>query len=139
MAFEDESSNKTTMFIISTVGAIIVSSTIIHVLYTQILPLTELTSAIFLMLPAVYIGVLNEDIKRSMLSMTLTTVGIVVLSSFTLSLPAFVGVFPYSNDLFIFQQITETIPLLFLVIPFLTIGTIIGVIINEFKLKKSRY
>ncbi|MFW9904655.1 MAG: hypothetical protein ACFFFH_10005 [Candidatus Thorarchaeota archaeon] len=133
-----ERKDKVLAFLISTLGAIIFVSTIIHILYTQIIPITEITAALLLMIPAAYIGLLNEEIKESLLSMLITTVCSIVISSLLRSMPALLGLFPHDSDVFIFEQVTRSVPLLFLLIPFLLIGTMIGVIINEFTLK-SRY
>ena len=132
-----ERRDKVLAFIISTVGAIIFVSTIIHVLYTQIIPITEIITALLVMIPAAYIGLLNEDIKESLLSMFVTAIGSIITSSLLRSMPALLGLFPHSGDVFIFEQITRSVPLLFLVIPFLLIGTMIGVILNEFALKSQ--
>ncbi|MFX1506948.1 MAG: hypothetical protein ACFFDC_12665 [Promethearchaeota archaeon] len=134
MVTDEEFRSKVTIFIISTIGAIIVGSTILHILYNHFID--EIGAALFLLIPAVYIGVLNEEIKQSMLSMVISIVGIIFLTSLGRSMPALIGIFPHSRDLFIFQQITETIPLIFLLVPFITVGTMIGVIINEFSLKQ---
>ena len=130
--------DKVLAFIISTVGAIIFVSTLIHVLYTQIIPMSEITTALLLLIPAAYIGLLNEDVKESLLSMFITAIVSIVISALLRSMPALLGLFPHSSDVFIFEQMTRSVPLLFLVIPFLLIGTMIGVILNEFTLK-SRY
>lgn len=133
-----EKHKKIIALLVSTIGATIIASTILHTLYTQILPINELSAALLLLIPAAYIGLINEDIKESMLAMFITLGSTIILTSFTRSIPAILGLFPYTSDIFAFQQVTETIPLLFLVIPFFVVGTMIGVIVNEFILK-TRY
>jgi hypothetical protein len=133
-----EDRHKIIALLVSIIGATIIASTILHVLYTQILPINEPLVALLLLIPAAYIGLINEDVKESMLAMFITITSTIILTSFTRSIPAILGLFPHSSDVFAFQQITETIPLLFLVIPFFVIGTMIGVIVNEFILK-TRY
>ncbi len=138
MLSKERYNNKIIALLVSTIGATIIASTILHVLYTQILPINELSAAVLLLIPAAYLGLINEDIKESMLAMFITIGSTIILTSFTRSIPAILGLFPHSSDVFVFQQVTETIPLLFLVIPFFVIGTMIGVIVNEFILK-TRY
>ncbi|MFX0205090.1 MAG: hypothetical protein ACFFDT_03825 [Candidatus Hodarchaeota archaeon] len=132
---DDEEKSNLIAFFISSIGAIIITSAIIHTSYTQILPLTQLTIGLILIVPAAFIGLLNEDLKESMLAMFLAIVGTILLTSFTRILPTLLGVFPSQGDVFAFQQIGETLAFFFLMVPFFIIGTIIGVILNEFVLK----
>ncbi|MFX0049915.1 MAG: hypothetical protein ACFE8U_01355 [Candidatus Hermodarchaeota archaeon] len=132
-------SNRISTFIISSVGAAIVASTIFHVSFTDIIPLNTITAVIFLLVPTTFIGLLNEDIKDSYLSMGLAVVLTVLLTSFTRSFPAFLGVLPGESDIFVFVQTAETVVIVFfLMIPIALIGTMIGILLNEF-IVKSQY
>ncbi|MFX0151804.1 MAG: hypothetical protein ACFFAJ_13535 [Candidatus Hodarchaeota archaeon] len=131
-------SNRISTFIISSVGAAIVASTIFHVSFTDIIPLNTITAVIFLLVPTTFIGLLNEDIKDSYLSMGLAVVLTVLLTSFTRSFPAFLGVFPGESDIFVFVQTAETVVIVFfLMIPIALIGTMIGILLNEFVVKSQ--
>ncbi|MHA2107389.1 MAG: hypothetical protein ACXABU_15285 [Candidatus Hodarchaeales archaeon] len=125
-------------FLISAIGGTIVTSAIIHISYTKILPLTQVTAGFILVLPAIYIGLINEEIQDSMLAMVLSLIGSILLIVFARIIPALIGVFPSQSDLFAYQQIAETLPLFFLMFPLYVLGTMFGVIINEFVIK-SRY
>ncbi|MHA1977204.1 MAG: hypothetical protein ACW98F_17480 [Candidatus Hodarchaeales archaeon] len=125
-------------FLISSIGGTIVTSAIIHISYTKIFPLTQITAGFIIILPAIFIGLINEEIQDSMLSMILTLVGSLFLISFVRMLPGFIGVFPSQSDLFAYQQIAETLPLFFLMFPLYVLGTMFGVILNEFVIK-TRY
>ncbi|MFX1282776.1 MAG: hypothetical protein ACFFB5_03940 [Promethearchaeota archaeon] len=131
-------SNRILAFLISIIGAIIVSSAILHVSFTQVIPLTQLTAGFIIIIPAFFIGLINDDIRDSFLAMALSVFGTIILTSFTRALPAFVGIFPGEGDFFAFQQVASTIPMIFLLVPVSVIGTMIGVVVNEF-LIKSRY
>ena len=125
-------------FLISSIGGTIVTSAIVHISYTKILPLTQVTAGFIIILPAVFIGLINEEIQESMLAMILTLIGSIFLISFVRIIPGLIGVFPSQSDIFAYQQIAETLPLFFLMFPVYVLGTMFGVIINEFVLK-SRY
>ncbi len=127
---EKKPENLGTIVMAST-SAIIVSSAIFHALHTNILPITHITAGIFLLFPAALIGIINEELKDSLISMVLSLIGTLIVTAFTRSIPAILRIFPNQNDLYIFQQITETLPLIFLMTPFFVIGTAIGAIFNE--------
>ena len=117
--------------LISTIGAIIVASAIFHALHTQILPLSYLSASFFVVVPGFFIGVLNEEPRDALFSMVLTTVGTIFLTAFGRSVPAFLGTIPRNRDLFIFQQVTETMPIFFFMIPLLILGTVFGMLMND--------
>lgn len=123
------------MILVSSFGSIIVMSSIIHASYTQILPLTQLTAGVILIGPSIFIGLLNDDLRDALKVMVLTVLGTIFLTIFIRSIPAFIGVFSTQTDVFIFQQIAETLPLFFLMIPFSVIGTVTGSILSEFLFK----
>jgi hypothetical protein len=60
---------------------------------------------------------------------TLTAITAVTKSS---SNPALSGIIPRQNDIFIYQKISEIIPLFFLLFPLFMLGIILGVMLNEF-------
>lgn len=131
--------NRISTFLISSIGAAIVASTIFHVSYTDVIPLNTMTAVIFLLVPTTFIGLLNEDIKDSYLSMGLAVVLTILFTSITRAFPAFLGIFPGESDIFVFVQTAETIVItFFLMIPIALFGTMIGVLLNEFVVK-SRY
>ncbi|UCG03881.1 MAG: hypothetical protein JSW11_07825 [Candidatus Heimdallarchaeota archaeon] len=132
-SIDSERKKQIATIIISSIGSSILASTIFHLLYTQLISMTVLIAGIYLIIPAVFIGIINVDIKESMIAMVLSAVGTIFLTAFTRSIPAFMGILA-QGDLFIFQQIAETVPLLFLMLPIMMVGTIIGVVINEFVL-----
>ena len=129
---------KQKAFLISSIGGTIVTSAIIHTSYTKIVPLTQVTAGFVIVLPAIYIGIINEEIQESVLAMILSLIGSIVLISFVRILPAIFGVFPHQSDFFAYQQIGETLPLFFLLFPLYILGTMIGILINEFIIK-TRY
>jgi hypothetical protein len=51
---------------------------------------------------------------------------------FLRSLPAIVGFFPQTGDIFIFAKFTETFALIGLVFPILILGSFSGIILNTF-------
>ena len=127
-------------FVISCIGGIISLSAVIHVSFTKILPLTLTPftmGAIFLILSA-FIGLLNEEIKESILATVLTIVGAIFLTAFMRILPAVLGLIPSQTDVFAFAQIASTLPMFLLVTPFCVFGTMLGLLMNEFVFK-SRY
>ncbi|MHA1944622.1 MAG: hypothetical protein ACXAC6_11040 [Candidatus Hodarchaeales archaeon] len=129
---------KKRSFLVSSIGGTIVTSAIIHSSYTKIIPLTQVTAGFVIVLPAIYIGILSEEIQESILAMILSLVGSITLISFVRILPALFGIFPSQGDLFAYQQIAETLPLFFLMFPLYILGTMFGVILNEFVIK-TRY
>ena len=130
-----EAIRKQKAFLISAIGGTIVTSAIIHSSYTKIVPLTQVTAGFVIVLPAIYIGIINEEIQESILAMVLSLIGSIVLISVARILPAIFGVFPNQSDFFAYQQIGETLPLFFLLFPLYILGTMIGILINEFILK----
>ncbi len=122
-------------FLISSIGGTIVTSAIIHSSYTKILPLTQVSAGFIIIVPAIYIGLLNEEIQESILAMIMSLMGSLFLILFARITPALLGVFPSQSDVFAYQQIGETLPLFFLMFPIYILGTMFGVLINEFALK----
>ena len=122
----------------SSIGSIIIGSAIFLSFYTRILPLTYITAGISLLIPSIYIGLINEEADKAIIITIISAIGTIIMTAFLRSIPGLLGVFPNSNDFFIFQQITLTLPLLFIAIPFFTIGTFIGFILKEFLLNQSR-
>ncbi|MFX0170538.1 MAG: hypothetical protein ACFE9L_01330 [Candidatus Hodarchaeota archaeon] len=130
--------NRISTFLISSIGAAIVASTIFHVSFTDVIPLNTITAVIFLLVPTTFIGLLNEDIKDSYLSMGLAIVLTILLTSFTRAFPAFLGIFPGESDIFVFFQTAETVVIIFfLMIPIALFGTMVGVLLNEFVVKSQ--
>ena len=125
-------------FIISSIGGIVVLSAMISVSYTQILPLSYLALALISFLLSIFIGILNEDPKKSIFALVIAVVGAVFLTSFMRSMPALIGVIPGETDVFVFAQVTTTLPIFFIMAPICFLGNTAGIIINEFLLK-SRY
>ncbi len=123
------------MILVSSFGSVIVMSAILHVSFTQIIPLTQITAGVILIGPSIFIGLLNDDLKDALKAMVITVLGTIILTIFIRSIPAIIGVFPAQSDVFIFQQIAETLPLFFLMIPFSVIGTVGGSILSEFLFK----
>ncbi len=122
-------------FIISSIGGIIVLSAIISVSYSQILPLSYPALALIAVLVSIFIGILNEDPKRSIFALVITMVSAVFLTSFMRSMPALIGIIPGETDLFIFAQLTTTLPIFFIIAPTCFLGNTLGILINEFLLK----
>lgn len=122
-------------FLISSIGGTFVTSAIIHASHTKIIPLTQVTAGFIIVVPAIYIGIINEEIQESVLAMILSLIGSIILISFVKILPALFGVFPSESDLFAYEQIAETLPLFFLMFPLYILGTMSGVLINEFIIK----
>jgi len=118
--------------LVSSIGSIIIGSAIFLSFYTRILPLTYITAGISLLIPSIYIGLINEEADKAIIITIISAIGTIIMTAFLRSIPGLLGVFPNSNDFFIFQQITLTLPLLFIAIPFFTIGTFIGFILKEF-------
>jgi len=125
-------------FLLSSIGGTIVTSAIMHISYTGIFPLTQTTAGFVIIIPAIFIGLINDEIQDSMLAMIIALIGSIGLISFVRILPGLLGVFPSQSDLFAYQQIAETLPFFFLMFPLYILGTMFGLILNEF-LIKSRY
>lgn len=122
-------------FIISSIGGIIILSALISISYTQILPLSYMALTIIAILLSIFIGILNEDPKKSILALVTAVVSAVFLTSFMRAMPALIGVIPAETDLFVFAQLTTTLPIFFIITPACFLGNTLGIIINEFLLK----
>ncbi|MHA2030640.1 MAG: hypothetical protein ACW99Q_14730 [Candidatus Kariarchaeaceae archaeon] len=124
-------------FAISCIGGIISISAVLHASFTQILPfsLTPFTMGSILLIMSAFIGLLNEEIKESILAMVITIVGAVFLTAFMRVLPAVLGFIPSQTDVFAFAQVASTLPMFLLMTPFCVFGTMLGLLINEFVVK----
>lgn len=130
-------SNRMIIFL-SSIGTIFITTTIIHVSFSEILPLTQFTSGFIMFFPAIFIGLLNEDIKESLGVMFISLFGSIIFTSITRMIPSLIGIFPREGDFFNFIQVAETLPLFFMMFPFFVLGTTFGVLLNEFVLN-NRY
>ncbi len=122
-------------FLLSSIGGTIVTSAIIHSSYTKVIPLTQTTAGIVIIIPAIFIGLLNDEIQEAMYAMLIAIFGSLILISFARIVPGLLGIFPSGSDVFAYQQIGETLPLFFLMFPLYVLGTMFGVLINEFLIK----
>jgi len=88
-----------------------------------------------LLLPPFFIGLVNEELEDSMTAMLVAIIGTILLTAFTRSLPALLGIFPGQADLFVFQQVGETLSLLLPLVPIYALGTMAGLLVKEFVMK----
>jgi len=118
MKTDTEKVKRISMVSVSTLGTTVISTTIFHSSYMKIIPFTQVTAGLILVFPALFLGLMNEEIKESMVAMVLTVIGTVLLTIVTRSVPAFIDILPVAGnrDVFVFQQIGESLPLFFLMI-----------------------
>jgi hypothetical protein len=132
---EKRKSSDFLSFSISAIGGIVGISAMISVSYTQVLPLSYVGLALISSILSVFIGIINDDAKRSIYAMVIAVVGAVFLTIFMRAMPALLGIIPVETDLFIFGQVTTTLPIFFLIAPLCLLGNTLGILINEFLLK----
>jgi len=113
-------------------GATVIATSILHATYTNIFPwLTQL--AIFLLLiPAFFLGIMCVEFKDAILAMLVTMVITVFTLALARSAPVFLGIVTQNVTFFIISQFALTIPLFFPLVLVFTLGTVAGLLFNEF-------
>ncbi|MFX1284564.1 MAG: hypothetical protein ACFFB5_12965 [Promethearchaeota archaeon] len=127
--------NENSSYILSIFGSIIITSAIFQLQYSKLIDLSYGWIFLLLSIPPIFTGILIDNEKKVFHALFFSVIGSLTLITFMRTLPAFLGIISNQEDIFIFQQITETIPLIFLIFPVFIIGSVIGVVINEFLLK----
>ncbi len=113
-------------------GAALISVAILHATYTQIFPLITEFSIILLFVPAFANGVINIEFKDSLFAMFVSMILTIILNTLLRSLPAFIGIITESVIFFIIAQLALSLPLIFPLVLVNILGTMAGLIFNEF-------
>ncbi|MFX1576984.1 MAG: hypothetical protein ACFFCF_07400 [Promethearchaeota archaeon] len=116
----------------STIGATIISTTILHVTLTMIYPIIAFNAIFLLFIPAFLIGVLAIEFKDALTAMFLTMVCTIILFTYIRALPAFLGIITQAITYFIIGQFALSLPIFFPLVLVFVLGTTTGLVFNEF-------
>jgi hypothetical protein len=113
-------------------GAVIITTAILHATYTNLFPLITQFAIFLLFIPAFFLGLLCIEFKDAILAMVAT----MLISVFTIALarsaPVFLGIVTQDATFFIISQFAVSVPLFFPLVISYTLGTVAGLIFNEF-------
>lgn len=125
--------------IYSVIGSTIVSTAILHITLTRIIPIIAINAIFFLFIPAFLIGVLAIEFKDALAAMFLTMVSTIILFTYIRSLPAFLGIITQAITYFIIGQFALSLPIFFPLVLVFILGTTAGLIFNEFVIEPRTY
>lgn len=119
--------------LITWIGAVIVTTALIHITTMQLFPWLNLGGiGLLLLIPGFFIGLINTDVRDAVAVMFLSVLGSIIAAGIMRALPALVGVILVQPDLFVLYQFGQCIPLFLPLIPTYVLGTMAGLIVNEF-------
>ncbi len=113
-------------------GAVVVTTTILHATYTRIFPGFAEVAIFLLFIPAFFLGIICLEFKDAILSMIVTMFISIFVLTLARSAPVFLGVVTQDITFFIISQFALSIPLFFPLVLVFTLGTVAGLIFNEF-------
>ncbi len=114
------------------VGAVIITTTILHSTYTNIFPQITQLAIVLLFIPAFFLGIICIEFKDAILAMIATMIISIFTLSITRAAPVFLGVVTQDVTFFIISQFALSVPLFFPLVLIFTLGTTAGLIVNEF-------
>ena len=116
-------------------GAAIVTTAILHATYTRIFPGFAELAIFFLFIPAFFLGIICVEFKDAILAMITTMFISIFALALARSSPVFLGVVTQDITFFMISQFALTVPLFFPLVLVFTLGTVAGLIFNEFVLE----
>ncbi|MFX1509136.1 MAG: hypothetical protein ACFFBR_02415 [Promethearchaeota archaeon] len=114
------------------VGAVIITTSILHASYTTVIPVLNQLAFILLFIPAFFLGIICIEFKDTIIVMLATMFLSILLLALTRSAPAFFGIITGTAPFFIISQFALTVPLFFPLVLVFTLGTVAGLLFNEF-------
>ncbi|MFX1564416.1 MAG: hypothetical protein ACFFCH_00330 [Promethearchaeota archaeon] len=114
------------------VGAVVITTSILHASYTNIIPGLNQLAFILLFIPSLFLGIICIEFKDTMIAMLATIIISVFLIALARSAPVFFGIITETAPFFIISQFALTLPLFFPLVLIFTLGTVAGLLFNEF-------
>ena len=115
-----------------TAGAVIITTAILHTTYTNLIPTLTQLAIILLFIPAFFLGIICIEFKDAILAMISTIILSVFVLTLARSAPVFLGIITQNATFFIISQFALTIPLFFPLVLVFALGTVAGLLFNEF-------
>ena len=117
-------------------GGVVVTTAILHASYTNLFPILTNLAIVFLFIPAFFLGIICIEFKDAILAMIAT----IFISIFALALarssPVYLGIVTQDITFFMISQFALSVFLFFPLVLVFTLGTVAGLIFNEFVLER---
>jgi hypothetical protein len=117
------------------IGATIITTSILHLTYTNIFPLITQLAIFLLFIPAFFLGIMCIEFKDAVLAMVATMIISIFTFALSRSAPVFLGIINQDVTFFIISQFALTLPLFFPLVLVFTLGTVAGLLFNEFAIE----
>ena len=117
-------------------GGVVVTTAILHASYTNIIPLLTNLAIILLFIPAFFLGIICLEFKDAILAMIATMVISILALALTRSAPVYMGIVTQDITFFMISQFALSVFLFFPLVLVFTLGTVAGLIFNEFVLER---
>ncbi len=114
------------------IGATIITTSILHLTYTNIFPIVTQLAIFLLFIPAFFLGIMCIEFKDAVLAMVATMIISIFTFAIARSAPVFLGIIIQDTTFFIISQFALTVPLFFPLVLVFTLGTVAGLLFNEF-------
>ena len=114
------------------IGATIITTAILHLTYTNIFPIVTQLAIFLLFIPAFFLGIMCIEFKDAVLAMVATMIISIFTFAIARSAPVFLGIIIQDTTFFIISQFALTVPLFFPLVLVFTLGTVAGLLFNEF-------
>jgi hypothetical protein len=129
MSYQKE---RITLAVYGIVGAVIITTAILHATYTNLFPLFTQYAIFLLFIPAFFLGIMCLEFKDAIIAMLVTMFISVFALALARSAPVYMGIVTQDTTFFIISQFALTLPLFFPLVLVFTLGTVAGLIFNEF-------
>ncbi|MFX1319246.1 MAG: hypothetical protein ACFE9D_06850 [Promethearchaeota archaeon] len=116
-------------------GAVIITTAILHATYTNLIPPLTQYAILLLVIPAFFLGLLCIEFKDAILAMIATMLLSVFATALSRAAPVFLGIVTQDATFFIISQFAVSVPLFFPLVITYSLGTVAGLIFNEFLLE----